>query len=101
MNTLKESARAQKFYGEDKMEFKREKYLQQLIDGMEIPLIKVVTGIRRAGKSYLLFTIFDRYLKERGVPDDHIVKIALDDMENIRLREKETLSGLITQPSEM
>ena len=77
------------------MEFKREKYLQQLIDGMEIPLIKVVTGIRRAGKSYLLFTIFDRYLKERGVPDDHIVKIALDDMENIRLREKETLYRFI------
>lgn len=77
------------------MEFKREKYLQQLVDGMEIPLIKVVTGIRRAGKSYLLFTIFDRYLKEHGVPDDHIVKIALDDMDNIRLRDKEALYRFI------
>lgn len=77
------------------MEFKRKKYLQQLVDGMEIPLIKVVTGIRRAGKSYLLFTIFDRYLKEHGVPDDHIVKIALDDMDNIRLRDKEALYRFI------
>ena len=77
------------------MEFKRENYLQQLVDGMEIPLIKVVTGIRRAGKSYLLFTIFDRYLKEHGVPDDHIVKIALDDMDNIRLRDKEALYRFI------
>lgn len=77
------------------MEFKREKYLQKLINGMEIPLIKVVTGIRRAGKSYLLFTLFDRYLKEHGVPDDHIVKIALDDMDNIRLRDKEALYRFI------
>lgn len=77
------------------MEFKREKYLQQLIDGMGIPLIKVVTGIRRAGKSYLLFTIFDRYLKEHGVPNDHIVKIALDDLDNVRLREKEALYRFI------
>ena len=73
------------------MEFKREKYLQQLIDGMDSPLIKVITGIRRSGKSYLLFTLFDRYLKETGFPEDHIVKIALDDMENIHLREKTAL----------
>jgi len=63
------------------MEFKREKYLQQLISGIDSPLIKVITGIRRSGKSYLLFTLFDRYLKEIGVPEDHIIKIALDDME--------------------
>ena len=73
------------------MEFKRERYLRHLIDGMGSPLIKVVTGIRRCGKSYLLFTIFDRYLREKGVLNDHIVKIALDDMENIALRDKSTL----------
>ena len=73
------------------MEFKREKYLQQLKSGIDSPLIKVITGIRRSGKSYLLFTLFDRYLKEIGVPEDHIIKIALDDMENIRLREKNAL----------
>ena len=48
------------------MEFKREKYLQQLISGIDSPLIQVLTGIRRSGKSYLLFTLFDRYLKEIG-----------------------------------
>ena len=77
------------------MEFKRERYLKQLIAGMESPLIKVVTGIRRAGKSYLLFTIFDRYLRESGVPEDHIIKIALDDMENIALRDKSALYQFI------
>lgn len=69
------------------MEFNRERYLKQLIDGMQSPLIKVVTGIRRSGKSYLLFTIFERYLKENGVLEDHIIKIALDDMANIALRD--------------
>lgn len=73
------------------MEFKREQYLQKLIDGMDSPLIKVVTGIRRVGKSYLLFTLFARYLVESGVPEDHIIKIALDDLENVALREKMAL----------
>ena len=77
------------------MEFKRERYLRQLIDGMETPLIKVVTGLRRCGKSYLLFTLFVRYLKESGVPEDHIIKIALDDMENAALREKGALYSFI------
>ncbi|HOD94011.1 MAG TPA: ATP-binding protein [Clostridia bacterium] len=77
------------------MEFKRERYLQQLITSMESPLIKVVTGIRRAGKSYLLFNIFDRYLRESGIPEDHIIKIALDDMENASLREKTALYSFI------
>ncbi|MCF0135558.1 MAG: ATP-binding protein [Lachnospiraceae bacterium] len=73
------------------MEFNRNLYLNRLIAGMDSPLIKVVTGIRRSGKSYLLFTLFTRYLKEKGVPEDHIVKIALDDLENIELREKMAL----------
>lgn len=77
------------------MEFNRERYLKRLIDGMESPLIKVVTGIRRCGKSYLLFTIFDRYLRENGIPEDHIIKIALDDIENIDLREKTALYKFI------
>ena len=80
---------------DSKMEFKRERYLQQLITSMESPLIKVVTGIRRAGKSYLLFNIFDRYLRESGIPEDHIIKVALDDMENASLREKTALYSFI------
>jgi len=73
------------------MEFCRKQYLDQLIDGIDSPLIKVVTGIRRCGKSYLLFTLFYRYLKESGISEDHIIKIALDDMENAELREKTKL----------
>ena len=77
------------------MEFQRERYLKQLIDGMDSPLIKVVTGIRRCGKSYLLFTLFYRYLKNSGVPEDHILRIALDDMENDELRNKKALYAFL------
>ncbi|MCF0111426.1 MAG: ATP-binding protein [Erysipelotrichaceae bacterium] len=73
------------------MEFNRDLYLQRLIAGMGSPLIKVITGIRRSGKSYLLFTLFTRYLKNQGVSDNHIIKIAFDDLENINLREKVAL----------
>lgn len=73
------------------MEFKRDVYLKKLIDGMDSPLIKVVTGIRRSGKSYLLFTIFVRHLKEHGVDDGHIIRIALDDLEYAALRDSMAL----------
>lgn len=73
------------------MEFKRDVYLKKLIDGMDSPLIKVVTGIRRCGKSYLLFTIFVRHLKEHGVDDGHIIRIALDDLEYAALRDSMSL----------
>uniref|UniRef100_A0A1B0FCT3 AAA domain-containing protein n=1 Tax=Glossina morsitans morsitans TaxID=37546 RepID=A0A1B0FCT3_GLOMM len=50
-------------------------------------MIKVITGIRRCGKSFLLFTIFKRYLLENGVDVDHIIEIALDGIENEELRD--------------
>lgn len=78
-------------YRRHKMEFNRSLYLNKLISGMNSPLIKVVTGIRRSGKSYLLFTLFTRYLKEQGVSENHIIRIALDDLENVELREKMAL----------
>lgn len=68
------------------MQIKRDFYLQQLIDGKQNGLIKIVTGIRRCGKSYLLFTLFRQHLIATGVADDHIVRIALDDIENEELR---------------
>lgn len=63
-------------------EIKRPKYLQKLIDRKENGLIKVVTGIRRSGKSYLLDPIYKNYLIEQGIDKEHIIKIDLDDIEN-------------------
>ncbi len=69
------------------MQIKRNFYLQQLIDGKKNGLIKIITGIRRCGKSYLLFTLFRQHLIASGVADDHIIRIALDDIENAELRD--------------
>ena len=73
------------------MEIKREKYLKALINRMHNGMIKVITGIRRCGKSYLLFKIFKNYLKEIHIPDDHIIEIALDERKNKRYRNPDVL----------
>lgn len=73
------------------MQIKREFYLQQLIDGKQNGLIKIVTGIRRCGKSFLLFKLFKQHLLKAGVDAEHIIQIALDDIENADLREPLTL----------
>lgn len=69
--------------------FKRDLYLKELIDKKQNHLVKVITGIRRSGKSYLLNTIFYNYLvKEENVPDDHIIRFAFDNDEDIFLLDK-------------
>ena len=73
------------------MEIKREKYLKALINRMHNGMIKVITGIRRCGKSYLLFKIFKNYLKEIHIPDDHIIEIALDERKNKHYRNPDVL----------
>ena len=73
------------------MQIKRDFYLQQLVDGKQNGLIKIVTGIRRCGKSFLLFKLFRQYLLDAGVDSDHIIQFALDDIENADLREPLTL----------
>lgn len=73
------------------MEIKRPLYLQQLIDNMGNGMIKVVTGMRRCGKSFLLFTLFYRYLLEQGVLRNHIIELALDDIGSEGLREPHAL----------
>ena len=60
------------------MEIKRDRYLKQLISKKEDGMIKVITGIRRCGKSYLLDPLYKNYLLGEGVPEDHIIKIELD-----------------------
>lgn len=77
------------------MEIKRDKYLQDLIDRMHNGMIKVVTGIRRCGKSYLLFKIFKNYLLEQGVPSDHIITIELDLRKNRHYRDPDAILDYI------
>lgn len=71
---------------------KRGVYLQRLKDREQNGLIKIITGIRRCGKSYLLNTLFYEYLKGNGIQDNHIIKISLDDDENSDLLLPKALS---------
>lgn len=73
----------------------RNHYLQKLIDRRENGLVKVITGIRRCGKSFLLFNLFYDYLIESGVKEEQIISIALDDDTFIKYRDPEELSKFI------
>lgn len=73
------------------MIIKRDRYLKQLISLRHNGMIKIVTGIRRCGKSFLLSTIYGNWLKEQGVDDDHVININLEDRRNKRLRDPDTL----------
>lgn len=73
------------------MRINRNYYLEQVIAGKENGLVKIITGIRRCGKSYLLFTLFHDYLNSHGIDDDHIIEIALDDRINIELRNPDAI----------
>lgn len=73
------------------MDIKRDKYLSDLINRMNNGMIKVVTGIRRCGKSYLIFTIFKNYLKEQGVDEAHIVTIELDQRKDKKYRDPDVI----------
>ena len=79
------------------MEIKRDFYLNRLIDAKSDGLIKVVTGIRRCGKSYLLNTLFYNHLLDNGVNENHIIKIALDDSDNEELLNPKNLSKYIKE----
>ena len=70
---------------------KRDLYLSKLIRREKNGLIKIVTGIRRCGKSFLLFNLFHSYLKEKGIEDSHIIEIALDDRSNKELRDPDRM----------
>lgn len=71
---------------------KRDIYLKRLIDREKNGLVKIITGIRRSGKSYLLNVLFYDYLKNKGIDDSHIIKISLDDDENEDLLLPKALS---------
>jgi len=74
---------------------RRDHYLKRLVDKKENGLVKVITGIRRCGKSFLLFNLFYDYLIESGVKEDQIISIALDDDTFVQYREPEVLSEYI------
>lgn len=69
------------------IEIKRDSYLEQLKLRKDNGMIKIITGIRRCGKSFLLFVLFKKYLIESGIDNDHIIEIALDGIENEELRD--------------
>ena len=73
------------------MKIQRDFYLNQLIAGRENGLIKIITGIRRCGKSYLLFNLFHEWLNDNGIDDNHIIEVALDDRSNKALRDPDAL----------
>ncbi len=79
------------------MEIKRDYYLNKLIEAKGDGLIKIVTGIRRCGKSYLLNTIFNQYLLENGVSKEHIIKVPLDDSDYQYLLNPQNLSKYIKE----
>ena len=79
------------------MELERKEYLQKLIDKKDNGRVKIVTGIRRCGKSYLLFELYTKYLQEQGVESDQIIGIALDELANAKYRDPFALDKYIRE----
>jgi predicted AAA+ superfamily ATPase len=75
----------------------RDKYLQQLVAAESNGMVKIVTGIRRSGKSFLLMTLFHQYLIEHGVQENHIIEISLDNRKSKHLRQPDTLLSYIDE----
>ena len=73
------------------MYFERKEYLNKLISAEGNGMIKIITGIRRCGKSFLLFNIFRKHLLERGVTENHIIQVNLEDRRNRKLRDPDAL----------
>lgn len=81
--------------GGDDMEIKRDYYLNEFIDRIDNRLIKIITGIRRCGKSYLLNTIFKNYLLNNGVDENHIIQLNLDENKNKKYLDPDVLDEYI------
>lgn len=79
------------------MEIKRDAYLNALIRKKDNGRVKIITGIRRCGKSYLLFNIYKNYLLRNGVREDQIVEIALDEIDSVRYRNPFALNEFVKE----
>ncbi len=77
------------------MEIKRDYYLKEFVDRIDNQLIKIVTGIRRCGKSYLLNVIFKNYLIEQGIDEEHIIQLSLDESKNKKYLNPDVLDEYI------
>lgn len=75
----------------------RRRYLDKLIARIDNKMIKVITGVRRSGKSTLLFNLFYHYLTTAGVPEDHIIMLSLDDLDNAEYRDPEKLYAYLKE----
>jgi len=75
----------------------RPEYIEKLKNKMHNGMIKVITGLRRCGKSYLLFNLFYRYLQESGVKDDHIIRLQMDDWTNREYRDPDKLYAYVRE----
>ena len=73
----------------------RRKYLDELISLRNNGMIKIITGMRRCGKSYLLFEIFTSYLESNGIAPDHIIKVDLEDYKNRAMRNPDNLYAYV------
>ena len=69
------------------MIIERKKYIKQLLDSRHNGLVKIITGVRRCGKSFLLFNLFRRQLEMEGVDKEHIIEMAFDDFANRQYRD--------------
>ena len=79
------------------MEFSRLEYMQKLISKMHNGRVKIITGIRRCGKSYLLFELFTRYLQDEGIATNQIITLALDEFRNAKYRNPMELDKYIRE----
>ena len=79
------------------MQYARKQYLEQLIRKKDNGRIKIVTGLRRSGKSYLLFTLYRQYLLDSGVAESQIVELALDEIDNAKYRNPFELDKVIRE----
>ncbi|MDO5138809.1 MAG: ATP-binding protein [Oscillospiraceae bacterium] len=79
------------------MQYARKQYMDQLIQKKDNGQIKVITGLRRSGKSYLLFTLYRQYLLNNGVGEDQIVGIALDEIDNSKYRNPFEINKVVKE----
>ena len=83
------------------MKFEREYYVKKLISSKHNHLIKIVTGLRRVGKSYLLFNLYKQYLLDNGVDTEHIIEIQLDSFAHRKYRKAEALYEYVEKITKM